>query len=175
MLEFKFFVRLSFIEMGIFFSMFFAKSFELKIGKRVKKRNHLTVINNHKIMKSLKLITTIIALFVSVFAYANKVVSKPEANAVATQSNEKQTPMKIIYGPYVHVITETEATVVWVTNKPAISWVEIAPDDGTHFYAKQRPRYFNAPLGRKCIDTFHTIKIKDLKEELRKSGITVRL
>lgn len=105
-------------------------------------------------MKSFKLITTIIASFISVFSYANN---------EAVQLNENQTPMEIIYGPYVHGISESEATVVWVTNKPAISWVEIAPDDGTHFYAKQRPKYFNAPLGRKSIDTFHTIKIKDLK------------
>ena len=114
-------------------------------------------------MKSLKLITTIITLFVSVFVYANTNVQKPDVKASAEQPKENKTPMKIIYGPYVHGVSETEATVVWVTNKPAISWVEIAPKDKTSFYAKQRPRYFNAPLGRKLIDTFHTIKIKNLQ------------
>ena len=53
-------------------------------------------------MKSLKLTTTIIALFVSVFVYANTNAQKPDVKASAEQPKENKTPMKIIDGPYVH-------------------------------------------------------------------------
>ena len=90
------------------------------------------------------------------------------AQATATQQPQQQVKenpyaISILYGPYVHGITETEATVVWVTDKPAVSWVEIAPDDGSHFYEKERTKYFDAPLGRKVIGTFHKVKIEGLK------------
>ena len=50
--------------------------------------------------------------------------------------------VKIIYGPYLQMIGETEASIVWVTDKKSLSWVEIAPDDGMNFYAEQRPQFF---------------------------------
>jgi hypothetical protein len=30
-------------------------------------------------------------------------------------------------------------TIVWMTNKNAVSWVEIAPDDGSHFTERNGP------------------------------------
>ena len=49
--------------------------------------------------------------------------------------------IKIIYGPYLQAVTDTEATVVWVTDQKATSWVEVAPVDGTNFYNVERPKY----------------------------------
>lgn len=52
--------------------------------------------------------------------------------AVATQVATAQ--IKILYGPYLQNVKENEATIVWVADKPSIGWVELAPNDGTHYY-----------------------------------------
>ena len=70
--------------------------------------------------------------------------------------------VKIIYGPYLQMIGETEASIVWVTDKKSLSWVEIAPDDGMNFYAEQRPQFFETFLGRKVLGTVHKIKLTGL-------------
>lgn len=75
-----------------------------------------------------------------------------------------QSDFKILYGPYLQGITENEATIVWVTNKEAVSWVELAPDDGTHFYASERPQYYETNFGKKQIGTLHKIKIDGLQK-----------
>lgn len=74
-----------------------------------------------------------------------------------------QDSFKIIYGPYLQKVSDTEATVMWVTNRDAVSWVEIAPDDGSHFYATERPRYYHTNFGRKEIGTLHAVPLKNLK------------
>lgn len=75
-----------------------------------------------------------------------------------------QTDFKILYGPYLQGMTEHEVTVVWVTNKEAVSWVELAPDDGSHFYAEKRPQFFHTDFGKKEIGTLHKVKITGLKK-----------
>lgn len=72
--------------------------------------------------------------------------------------------IRVIYGPYVQMVGETEASVVWVTNKKAQSWVEIAPQDGNNFYAEERPQYFQTYLGRKVTGTVHTVKVTGLQK-----------
>lgn len=74
-----------------------------------------------------------------------------------------QEGFKIITGPYLQVVTDTEATVVWTTNKQAVSWVELAPDDSTHFYHAPRPRFYHVSLGKKIIGTVHSVLIPDLE------------
>ena len=51
--------------------------------------------------------------------------------------------IKLLHGPYLQNITDNEAVVVWEADKPSIGWVELAPDDGTSFYACERPKYFD--------------------------------
>ena len=46
----------------------------------------------------------------------------------------------ISHGPYLQNITETSATIVWTCNRQSTGWVELAPDDGSNFYACERPR-----------------------------------
>lgn len=70
--------------------------------------------------------------------------------------------VKIVYGPYLQMVSETEASIVWVTDKKSLSWVEIAPDDGMNFYAEQRPQFFETFLGRKVLGTVHKIKLTGL-------------
>ena len=51
-------------------------------------------------------------------------------------------------------MTETSFTVIWTTDVDAVAWVEVAPDDGTHFYNKERDKYYDArgngvfPIGK---------------------------
>lgn len=71
--------------------------------------------------------------------------------------------IRISAGPYLQNVTPTEATFVWVTDSNALSWVEIAPDDGNHFYAEERPKYYAVDLGRAIIGTLHKVTVKGLK------------
>jgi Predicted phosphohydrolases len=70
---------------------------------------------------------------------------------------------KITHGPYMQDMSETGVTIIWTTNRDAISWVEIAPDDGTHFYLQERPKYYSAPYGFKNVGTIHSVSIEQLK------------
>ena len=76
---------------------------------------------------------------------------------------QEQKSVKIVEGPYLHTVGENEFTVVWKTDQDAIAWVEIAPDDKTHFYNCERPKYFNTKYGRKCIGTLHTVRVSGLE------------
>ena len=67
--------------------------------------------------------------------------------------------IKITYGPYVQAVTKESVTIVWATDKTAISWVETAPNDKSHFYAEERPKFFQTVLGRKLPTKYHSITI----------------
>ena len=67
--------------------------------------------------------------------------------------------IKITYGPYVQAVTKETVTIVWATDKTAISWVETAPNDKTHFYAFERPKFYQTSLGRKVPTKLHSITI----------------
>ncbi len=85
------------------------------------------------------------------------------AIAAATASADGLKPVKIECGPWVMNVTENEMTVVWMTADRAMGWVEIAPDDGTHFYAEERPRYDEDYLGRHVVAKMHHVRITGLK------------
>jgi predicted phosphodiesterase len=68
----------------------------------------------------------------------------------------------IACGPWIQAAGETEFTVVWETATPSISWVEVAPDDGSHFYACERPKYYESDYGRRPVGALHTVKIAGL-------------
>ena len=66
--------------------------------------------------------------------------------------------------PYLQNVTETSFTVIWTTNMDAISWVEVAPDDGTHFYNVERPKYYDLRgLGRRPIGRLHKVTVSGLE------------
>ncbi len=71
--------------------------------------------------------------------------------------------VKIVAGPYLQSVGENEFTVVWKTDQEAVSWVEIAPDDNTHFYNCDRPKFYQTRFGRKVIDTLHTVRVSGLE------------
>ena len=71
--------------------------------------------------------------------------------------------IKIIHGPYIQALGENEATIMWVTDVEALSWVEVAPNDKTHFYQEERPKYYHTYLGKKLFGTVHAVKITGLE------------
>ena len=66
-------------------------------------------------------------------------------------------------GPWVVGVTDTEMTVVWTSTDRCMGWVEIAPDDGTSFYAEERPRYDEDFMGRHVVSDVHHVRITGLK------------
>lgn len=74
-----------------------------------------------------------------------------------------QETIKISHSPYLQGLTETSVSIVWTSNKPAIAWVELAADDGTHFYKEARPQFFASKDGFKSVGTLHEVKLKNLK------------
>ena len=79
-------------------------------------------------------------------------------------AQQAQTRAKVVCGPYVQCVSETGFTVIWTTDIDAVGWVEIAPDDDTHFYNAERPKYYDArgngvfPIGR-----IHKVVVDDLE------------
>ena len=59
-------------------------------------------------------------------------------SVLITFSAYAQDDIKITHAPYLQNLGENEVTVVWTANKPSIGWVELAPDDGTHYYQTER-------------------------------------
>src|SRR5690625_6184334 len=80
-------------------------------------------------------------------------------------SASAQSGIKIQHGPYLQNVGENEVTILWITSKDAMSWVEVAPDDESHFYADERPQYFQTENGRKLVGKLHQILIKGRSEE----------
>ncbi len=74
-----------------------------------------------------------------------------------------QKAAKIAAGPWLQAVSEREFTVMWVTDTTAVAWVELAPDDGSHFYAEQRPKYYQSIFGRRPVGTLHSIRITGLE------------
>ncbi len=80
---------------------------------------------------------------------------------LASASADERIAIK--HGPYLQNVRETEATFVWLANKESIGWVEIAPDDGSNYYAAERPKYFDTTNGVKNTSRLHTVKVTGLK------------
>lgn len=84
------------------------------------------------------------------------------AMLIGLSFNVQAENIKILHGPYLQNVGETEATFVWEVNTPSIGWVELAPDDGSHFYATPRTKYFNTKSGVKMTAKLHSVKITGL-------------
>ncbi|SMO51825.1 Purple acid Phosphatase, N-terminal domain [Saccharicrinis carchari] len=82
---------------------------------------------------------------------------------MASWSSFAQEPaFTITHGPYLQALTESEVTIVWTTNRKAISWVELAPDDDTHYYQTERPRSYAESYGFKSVDSVHAVTLSGL-------------
>ena len=78
---------------------------------------------------------------------------------------QKDIRPKVVCGPYVQCVTDTGFTVIWVTDMDAISWVETAPDDGTHFYNCERPKHYDMRgNGIHVIGKLHKVRVEGLEK-----------
>lgn len=74
-----------------------------------------------------------------------------------------QPSVRIAHGPYLQQVTDEGFTVVWTTTMDAASWVEVAPDDGSHFYAAERPKYYDSHIGKRRIGRLHRVRVEGLE------------
>ena len=74
-----------------------------------------------------------------------------------------QERFQITHGPYLQALDETSVSILWTTNRTGVSWVELAPEDGSHFYRTERPKYFATDQGFKTKDTLHHVRIDGLQ------------
>ena len=80
--------------------------------------------------------------------------------AFLTTSSAKAS--NLLYGPWVTNVTETGFTVLWVTEKPSLDYVEIAPADGSSFDGQSREKYYQVSHGRRTAGTYHCVRIDSL-------------
>ena len=66
-------------------------------------------------------------------------------------------------GPWVTAVGENEMTIVWTSTSRCMGWVEVAPDDGSSFYAVERPKFYEDFLGRHIVSEVHHIRLTNLK------------
>ena len=66
-------------------------------------------------------------------------------------------------GPWVTNVGADAFNVLWTSNYRTLSYVEVAPDDGTDFDACERPRFYQTVSGRRVIDTFHDVRVTGLE------------
>lgn len=70
--------------------------------------------------------------------------------------------IEIVNGPYIQKMGEHEATIIWTTNKDAVSWLELAPAGTDSFYAKERAKFYETFHGSRIIGKLHRITINGL-------------
>ena len=84
--------------------------------------------------------------------------------SICTMSAQKPQRAKVLCGPYVQCVSETGFTVIWTTDVDCVAWVEVEQDDGSHFYAAERDKYYDArgngvlPIGK-----IHKVVVEDLE------------
>lgn len=83
--------------------------------------------------------------------------------ALALSSFSFAQSIKITHGPYLQGLHDAGVTIVWTTDSLSIGWVELAPDDSSHFYQKERPKFFASNHGFKNISKVHKVTLKGLK------------
>ena len=69
----------------------------------------------------------------------------------------------IVAGPWLQNVTETEFTVMWMTEGKCLSWIEIAPDDGTPFEASERQDVYRSVAGKRWTGTSHAVRVTGLE------------
>lgn len=74
-----------------------------------------------------------------------------------------QGAFRITHGPYLQALHDTGVTIVWTTDSLSTGWVELAPDDSTHFYHTERPKFYASSHGFKNISKLHKVTLNGLK------------
>ena len=69
----------------------------------------------------------------------------------------------LLYGPWVQNVGENGFTVIWVTEKPSLDYVEVAPADGLPFESVERAKYYQSSNGRRITRRYHSVRIDNLE------------
>lgn len=72
--------------------------------------------------------------------------------------------IKIVHGPYIQALSQHEVTIIWITDKDAVSWVEIADDSKEHFYAREREKHVELIHGKRNTGTLHRVRVTGLSQ-----------
>lgn len=83
--------------------------------------------------------------------------------AAAFAQTDIQPSVRIAHGPSLQNVTPDGFTVVWSTTTDAAAWVELAPEDGSHFYAERRPKFYDTHIGRRRIGRMHRVRVTGLR------------
>lgn len=99
-----------------------------------------------------------------IFAYMKKILTLFFAFLCLHAAFASGAPkLRVACGPYIQNPTTGGFTVVWESTMPSVAWVEVAPDDGTHFYNSDRSRYYElSGHGNQVISRFHKIRVDGL-------------
>ena len=108
-----------------------------------------------------------VLLLIIIIALNNYSISAQETNLSEEYSKFTIPVAKTTCGPWLQAVGENEFTVVWTTNVDAAVWVEIAPDDGSHFYAQERPKFYHSHYGRRVTGTLHRVPVTGLKSGIK--------
>ena len=72
--------------------------------------------------------------------------------------------IRITHGPWLTDMSSTGVTVMWKTDKPAMSWVEYGEKKGSTFYDEAHPVVYDTQDGRRrTLDTLHRVRLEGLK------------
>ena len=83
--------------------------------------------------------------------------------ATVNETPVQPSTVKLVCGPYLQNVTTDGFTVMWISDIDALGWVELAPDDGTHFYYLDRPKYYDMTgAGINPLSKIHTVRITGL-------------
>ena len=79
-----------------------------------------------------------------------------------------QESFRITHGPWLSDMSDDGVTIIWMTSKNAVSWVELAPDDGSNFYGEERPRFYDTRYGRiQAASNLHQVRLENLQAGTR--------
>jgi len=73
-----------------------------------------------------------------------------------------QESIKLSHLPFIQGLTDQSVSIIWTSDRPATGWVELAPDDSSHFYHKERPKFFASAFGFKKVGKLHQVTLKNL-------------
>lgn len=112
----------------------------------------------------MKRFLTIACLFLVPMAIWGQEISTPTVKETPVQPST----VKLVCGPYLQNVTSDGFTVMWISDIDALGWVELAPDDGTHFYYVDRPKYYDMTgAGINPLSKIHTVRITGLQPGTR--------
>lgn len=82
---------------------------------------------------------------------------------LSSVASAQEAAADINVGPWVTNVGEDGFNVLWTSSFRTLSWVEVAPDDGSDFDSMERPVFYQVISGRRVIDTFHDVRVSGLK------------